>query len=469
MIYLWVLFLVGVVVSALLMTEVGQAFFIGLTLTARFVAPIAMQLTLLLAYVPMLTVWLGIFLAIHSVLRLVLDLRIGRIGLFALSAALTVGGLTYVPVWHNTRVDEAMALAVAEDVPLSQVGAPGSVVGLYNSQRHCTQLCAEMVMAAPGVRFVNGSFREAADGESAAVPPDYETWALAPGGIGLCQPPAGLFSTGLRIALAEAELAGYCLTRVATPEQVDLLILRQWLPTGARGQTRSDQRVELFLREGDNLQVAYRRTTGSRKKLASPLRFYSPESGPYGFGIDIAAGPAGFNVGLGSPVSEVSYSQLFKAVLPSDFNILDADSFTALSQADKDTAIQRMRDLGDDLDLARREAALAALQSNNAEEIAKGIAIADRILYDFRNVGILSTSDLPLLVALVSAPGGPGRFTFHALHRAPPEVLLPVADAVRDRLNAIGDGPLDRESRREYQNILRLVERRFRVSRPGTD
>jgi hypothetical protein len=459
--YVRFLFLGGVVFSALFIGEVVDHFFDWLFPENGIFILLAFLLMTLLSFVPMLTVWLGIFLAIHTVLRLVPRVsRMDRGGLFVLSAALTVGGLELVPVLNNRSVDQALALAVAEDVPLSTAMAPGSVVGFHADPGVCGQTCAELVMAAPGLRLVLGRFDEAADGKSAVVPPDAETWALAPSEIGLCpwDPTEG--SVALRIALAEAELEGYCVTHVPGVERLDILIRQDSPPTDASGQTPADDRLEMFLRDGDVLRVAYRRTTGVREKLARPLMFYMPETVVY-IGNELALGPARFRVPLESPVSDLTPAELIDAALPIDFTILDRASFRALSEADQDVALQRLRELMVVLDLARREAALAALQSNDADRIADGITIAEKYLRRAVSRAI-DTSDLPLLLAVVSAPGELARWTHAALRNAPPEVLLPVADAARDRLNAIGDARLEGyRSRQSYERIVDLAEERF--------
>lgn len=101
--------------------------------------------------------------------------------------------------------------------------APGFVVGLSDRFDRCGKTCAELLMAAPEIRVVLGRFGHIADNDPARPPANATTWGLVPKGIGLCPPPPTQASSALRIAMAEADLRGYCFGAVPMASGIDLI------------------------------------------------------------------------------------------------------------------------------------------------------------------------------------------------------------------------------------------------------
>ncbi|MTI01016.1 hypothetical protein [Roseibium sp. RKSG952] len=449
--WLWALFGVGVVLSAIVLSEAGQGLLIVLMLSM-----VGIPLAVALMYVPIPTGILGIYLLIRTVLRHLPGFRRAHgLVLFGLSAALVAGVMYLVPIYHNQQVDKALPLVVAEDVPLSGAKAQGLVVGLYSNADRCGQTCAELLMSSPDIQVVLGRFERIKEGDPATPPAGSATWGLVPAGIGLCPWPLNQASSALRIAIAEAELDGYCFAEVPMAEQIDVVIQGYDLPGDAPGQVRDDKRTELFLRNGDNLRLSYRTTTGFRSKLSVPMVFFSEDGNGLDLGLSLA--PPKEMVSLASPVPDLSRVALYQSVLPGDIVLPSFEAYAELSRDQRDALRKREAEMRKRLATARYDAALTALGSGDTIEIAKGIKIANSYLRKLTGGGV-NTSDVPLFVALMSAPGDPQRTAYHVLDDAPPEVLMPVVDAILDRLIAAGEGPMPGKSKQRYAEILRLAE-----------
>jgi hypothetical protein len=120
----------------------------------------------------------------------------------------------------------------------------------------------------------------------------------------------------VRIALAKAELNGFCVGQIPNAEHVDVIVRTINVPGDAPGQAKDDRRTEMFVRQGDRLRLAYRVTNGSRNKLSVPLVFFSMHFS--GLDLRVSIAPAKDKVPLKSPVATLSRHVLLESALPGD-------------------------------------------------------------------------------------------------------------------------------------------------------
>lgn len=168
----------------------------------------------------------------------------------------------------------------------------------------------------------------------------------------------------------------------------------------------------MFLRQGDRLRDAYRITQGTRTRLTVPLLFFSEDG--YGLKLDLSLGPAKTKQPLQSPLAPLSETALLEAGLPGTITLRDFESYRDLSLDERDALMQREKDIGERLAHARYDAALTALASSDPSEVEKGVTVATS--YMRRGA---AASDVPLLVALLDAPGGADRLFSYVLNESP--------------------------------------------------
>ncbi|KAJ03528.1 hypothetical protein [Sulfitobacter mediterraneus] len=450
--WLWILFGIGVVSSAFTLSEAGQALLVVMMLTI-----VGIPFAFVLMIAPVLTGILGLFLITRTILAALPGFRrLGGVTLFCLCSALVAAGLTLVPMLYNQRVQDALPLAVADDVPLSEKTAPGLVVGVKSNPAYCSADCAQLLMAAPDIRVVVGRFEQITDGSTATPPAKSATWALVPSGIGLCEVTLNQAPPDLRIALAEAELRGQCIKQVAMADQIDVIIQHSNHSGTAPGQNRDDRRLELFLRQGGQLDLAFRRTDGHRELLSVPVVFFSAN----GYGLDpgLSLAPPRTKVKLQSPATEMTRTALLETVLPGQIALPSYEAFGALSPAQAQARLKQVTQIRSALDRARHDAALAALRSGAPEVASQGYEIGNSYLQRLGG-GKAELSDVPLLVAMVGEPARIRRSVQRAIDGAPASVLMPVVDAAIDRLIAVNGGLLDRDTKQRLTEIFRLAER----------
>jgi len=445
--FLWVLFTICVVLSAVVLSEFGQVLLVLMMLSV-----IGIPQAFLLMYLPLFTGVLGIILFTGAVIaRLPWFRKQGALVLFGLSVALAAGVLFAVPTFYNQKVEAAMPLAVAKDMPLSGTKAQGLVVGLNHRADRCSADCAELLFASPDIQLVLGRFDHLADGTSAAPPANSSTWGLVKRGVGLCPRPPNQSSSALHVAMAEAELDGFCFDQIPMTDHVDVVVRNINKPGDAPGQERDDKRTEMYLRQGDHLRLAYRVTTGSRYKLSVPLVFFS--SNGHGFDLGLSLAPPKEKTLLKSPVAVLSTQALLEAALPGDITLPSFEAVRELSRKQQEALRKHERDIRKTLDRARYAAALTALRSDDAAEVAKGFKITNAYLSRFYTTGV-SVSEIPLLLASVSTLRIPYFLDDHILPNSPPEVTMAVVDAVLDRLVEIGEAPLDKSTKSALRRIL---------------
>jgi len=446
----WILFALLAVASALLLSEVGQ-----IVLLMGMISIVGMPLVVTLMLVPAFTVLLGVFLLLSTCFGAVPGVRGRHLILpLGISAALMAAVMTVYPYSYNQRVDAAMPLAIAEDVALNVANDPRFVVGIRDKREKCRQICMELVMASPDVQVVVGAFERIVDKGPARLPAKVSTWGLVANQTGRCPYVPTQASSSLRIALAQAELDGFCVGQVPTPEQIDVIFQNFKVPKNAPGQKGDDKRDELFVREGMQMRLAYRRTQGSRNKLSIPMLPYSTSN--HGMELGLSLVPTVDPTPLQSPVPAFSHRALLQAALGKGLALPSPEAASLLS-VDERRALQKRKDeLNETLHQARHDAALVALQSGDPEQMSKGVETAYSYL---RELGEdkATVADLPLFVALIAAPDPARAGAPRALYRAPPEVLMPVVDAVLDHVIAFADAPMDKKMKLRFKNILRLT------------
>jgi len=433
---MWIVFAAGALASAFLLSGLGQ----GL-LVIMMISFIGLPLAVPLMFVPLLTATYGLFLVTYTVLMLVPFMRRTNRAIPTVIALALVGGtLTYLPIHLNKEIKPEPARAVASDMPLSDKRAPGVIAGFDTRQDDCTNLCASLLLTVPEAKLVLGEFDASGDSGrvSARVPEGAHTWTLAEGGLGQCPHPHTQASDRVRIALAEAELQGRCLTKVPSPEQVDLMITDTKPAADAPGQFHSDDRKEMFLRDGDSLHLAYRRTTGERHLYTVPLLFYSSDG--YGLDLGLSLGPKRTEVSLESPVAARGHIELLERALPGAAALSNLAAPSGLSQKERKALIQREKEVRQRLIQTRHDAALAALTSGDPERLAEGTAAAQRY-FGVKSRRGLTDDDLPLLEALLTAPVDPGRDVFPALRHSSPAIKHLAVNTVIDQIIATGDAP----------------------------
>jgi hypothetical protein len=185
--FLWIVFAISLVLSALIISEIGQNFLLMLIFSF-----IGLPLASLLSYLPHGTVLLGLVLITFTVMRRLPGFRkLHGVAHFGLSVAAVASVLFTIPTLYNQKVEAAMSLAVADDMPLSETRTQGLVIGIDGYPPHdtCGDTCPELLMASPDIRLVLGRFDQLADNSPAEPPANSTTWGLVQKGVGLCPPP----------------------------------------------------------------------------------------------------------------------------------------------------------------------------------------------------------------------------------------------------------------------------------------
>lgn len=307
---LWVLFLILVVVSGFLISPAGEAL-----LVAMMFSVVAIPLAVPLMYVPATTVYFGLVLVpVTALRRMPRGRQRSSFAVFVLVAATVGVGIFALPTYLNSRMGPSLDLAVADDVDLSGAKAPGPVIALHRTRTKCDHLCIEIVTTYPHLRLVQGSYDQ--DISDLTVKPTSRSavWGMVQKGDAACRNAAWNITPALYPALRQAEQDGYCLERFTPPARVDA-VLRQ-TGAGAFGVERrnADVRMELFLRDGDQLKLAYRSTLGFRRKYEVPLVFLNADFGS-GLDLDLSVKPRTVRVPLKSPVPKRTEIGLIGAVL----------------------------------------------------------------------------------------------------------------------------------------------------------
>lgn len=449
---IWVLFLCLAAVSGFLISDAGEAL-----LVVMIFSIVAMPLVYFLMYLPAVTAYFGLVLLPVTLLRwLPWIRRRNSFLLFVLVAAVVGAGVYALPTYLNSRLDRSLAVAIARDMDLTGAKAPGHVVALHSDRTKCDEVCVNLLSQFPQLRLVLGRFDQKRAQLSLKPTSGSVTWGLVEKGIGECRDPLWTYNRAVQAALVQAELQGYCLERLAAPAQVDAILRRHegGGPGFGRGQKRADTWTELFLRDGTGLRLAYRTTSGFRRKFDVPLVFFAPDFGS-GLDLKLSLKPRTVEFPLKTTVPARTDKSLIAAILPDGTVDLAHDAEIPSSDAQAEL-FRRIAH-------ARSSAALAALQSDDPKEIAKGRTIASNYMSLIARQGF-AEADLPLIRVLISMPDIPLILSQVTLPNSSEAVRGAAIDNVLDLLVAADNLPKADHDWRALRSILQLA-----VVKPGYD